>query len=686
MTHRIDRDTTAQPAATGWRTWLPEAALVTAIVLVALLPRLYRAVDFPIGLHYDEAIDIVAGLRIARGDFFLFLAQGWGREPLYYYLLGPLLAIVPDHVLAFRLTGALCSAAIMLLAYLFMRRRHDRLTALLTIGWLAVTFWAVFLSRAANRGILLPLPLIAAAHSFWLAFDAPPTAPRRRLYALAGVWLGLALYVYQPARFAPFIYLAFAGYLWLCHRPRWRSEWRALWPFVAAFALTALPLALYLALNPTLEGDRNATIEPLLALLRGDIGPLWRNIVATAGMFSVRGDPLVSYNVPGRPIFMPRWSSVFFYGGLLLALWRWRQPFYVFMLLWLGVMLAPTLLTISAPNHPRMVGALLPIMWLAALPVVPAADWLAARRRAWRRLPIGAALLALLLAGRATWYDYFVVWPTARPDRWEPVYNIALGEIIAAIEHDAATTPAVLNTRSLEDADPTIAAASLQRPAVVLRWADGGRALPLPAGAAAARLFVAEGRWLDGDLSRFAGIGGNASVSFGDYSVLTYTLPVWTVQPEPLLALPVDSPGPQVGETLVTIAPPVVLSTSVQLERLFEFPASVPAGTPITFLTGWRVLAPERGRAAALLVHLTDAGGQLVAQDDGLGYPLHTWRAGDRFVHVQHIATAGLPPGRYSVQIGLYEGASGLRWTTPLPDGRAADRIVLGVVDVVAGE
>ncbi|MCA9965532.1 MAG: hypothetical protein KC423_14855, partial [Anaerolineales bacterium] len=54
----------------------------------------------------------------------------------------------------------------------------------------------------------------------------------------------------------------------------------------------------------------------------------------------------------------------------LIALWRWRQPLPMFLLLWLLVMLAPTVLTLSAPNFNRMVAAQTPMAIIAALPFV----------------------------------------------------------------------------------------------------------------------------------------------------------------------------------------------------------------------------------------------------------------------------------------------------------------------------
>ena len=88
----------------------------------------------------------------------------------------------------------------------------------------------------------------------------------------------------------------------------------------------------------------------------------------------------------------------------------------------------------------------------------------------------------------------------------------------------------------------------------------------------------------------------------------------------------------------------------------------------------------------ATFAHLLDASGQIVAQQDGLGYPPHTWRVGDIFTQAHHLSLdASLPPGQYWLQLGLYRRETGNRWL--LLDGNGdplADRILIPVEVVAA--
>ncbi len=282
-----------------------------------------------------------------RGARPIYVAEGWGREALYYYLVAPLLRLIDYNPLALRATAMLCGMGVLLAAYGLARRLHGQTAAWLTTAWLAVAMWPVWAARFGVRHISLALLLGLAAWAFWWAFQRirnDELGIRKYLpFALAGILLGLTAYTYQPARFVPLLFGGFALYLLLFHRRpatenrQWhnRRGW-LVWGVTAA--LVALPLIVIVArVTPIETGERAFSIEPLTELLAGNPRPVLENAVAVAGVFTVRGDPLKSYNLPERPLFVPRWTGLFFYAGLALAVWRWRRPAYAFVLLWLVV-------------------------------------------------------------------------------------------------------------------------------------------------------------------------------------------------------------------------------------------------------------------------------------------------------------------------------------------------------------
>ncbi|MBP6788754.1 MAG: hypothetical protein KA170_14275, partial [Candidatus Promineofilum sp.] len=639
-----------------------------------------------------------------------------------------------------RATAVLCGMGVLVAAHGLARRLRGQTAAWLTTAWLAVAMWPVWAARFGVRHISLALLLGLAAWAFWWAFgatsekgagvaDPQPRQPSTRLlpFALAGLLLGLTAYTYQPARFVPLLFGGFAVYLLLFHRRpsadnrMWhnRRGW-AVWGLSAA--VVALPLLVILTqVTPIETGERAFSIEPLTELLAGNPRPVLANAVAVAGVFTVRGDPLKSYNLPDRPLFVPRLTGVFFYLGLALAVWRWRRPAYAFVLLWLVAGLLPTIVTISAPNFNRMVAAQFPIFFLAALGATEAIDWAATRRR-W--VGAGAAALvvvALGLTAAATARDLFRVWPEQFADA-HPL-NREIAAVADFLEHRADGRPVVISSRDIEDEDPYVVSVSLDR-AIERRWVDSSQALALPAGAAEAWLIVTADRWVDPLLADLVNLDGgktlpqpegegrplsgtvqsapaaaasglklattNAVRSGGlqpadpltddtneMFSRHLLTAANWPTLPTPHLSLPPESsyapsyPVPYCACEAGGAAEPALWLTGVE-------PGAARPGEELTLLTSWQT-GPARFLSLAMFVHLLDATGAIVAQDDGLGYPPHTWQPGDRFLQLARLPLpADLPPGDYTLQFGLYDRATGARWPVLNADGRpAGDRLLL---------
>ncbi|HEX2909747.1 MAG TPA: hypothetical protein VH186_02995 [Chloroflexia bacterium] len=97
----------------------------------------------------------------------------------------------------------------------------------------------------------------------------------------------------------------------------------------------------------------------------------------------------------------------------------------------------------------------------------------------------------------------------------------------------------------------------------------------------------------------------------------------------------------------------------------------------------WRVKRTP-AQTTKVFVHVLDATGKTVAQRDIL--PLdgkadtRNWKPGDAFEDVHSLPLpANLPPGRYTVEAGLYDAVSGERFTA---DGKGS--LVIGYLDITA--
>jgi hypothetical protein len=109
-------------------------------------------------------------------------------------------------------------------------------------------------------------------------------------------------------------------------------------------------------------------------------------------------------------------------------------------------------------------------------------------------------------------------------------------------------------------------------------------------------------------------------------------------------------------------------------------------GEVLGLRTFWSVDQPF-GQDYFIFVHVLDAAGTTVAQRDTPPwqgrFPTSSWRAGTLVVDVHDLALpAGLPPGEYTLAVGMFDPASGAHPPMSL-DGRALDQVPVAKIRVV---
>jgi 4-amino-4-deoxy-L-arabinose transferase-like glycosyltransferase len=666
----------------------------------AIFLRLWDLSVTPAGLHLDEAIDVHITQRVLRGDFFFYTSEGWGREGMYYYLAAPLLRLTGDGIWGIRLTSALIGVVLVGLAGVLAGQLFGRDVGLLATAWMGLTFWPVFVSRLGLRNITLPLTLSLAVLAFWWAWNAPRRAWAR--FGLAGLLLGLCLYTYQPARVAPLVLVAFLGYVALFHRAELRPRRRGLVLGGVVLALTVLPLALFLLRHPAAEGQERADmLAPLDQMLAGNPRPLADNALAIAKMFTLQGDPLGTYNLSHRPIF-PGLTALAFYLGVLVCLRRWRDPAHALLGLWLGVMLVPSLLTTSAPHFMRSVGALTPVMVVPALGLAAVVRFLSQRWGA-RGLWVGGVLALALLGQTAwlTWQGYFQKWAAS----WDVAVNYN-GYETAVVHYMRATSkdlPTVVGARFAEDAAPFVVSSAMFQDPPPIRWVLPGAALVFPVEGSAARFLWETCTPVDDYFTRHFVNPERQAVHLAVAGRLDDA-----GQKEPWLiasTLRPPHPGAPLPQVLPPQAGPWFAPPGAALPAAHEL---TPAKLPVTFeqrisllqygfsalrlrpgetlrlVTLWQTQSDGWPGNLAMFVHVADSHSQIVAQQDQFGYPVHSWKAGDRVVQIHDLfIDPATPPGRYWVQAGFYERHLVGRWTvSDSASAVTADRLILDQVEV----
>lgn len=652
----IDRKPSHSP-----RRWL---WLAMVILLAASSFRLVALVDVPPGLAQDEVLDADIASFIRGGENALFFRHGYGHEPLYHYWAVPFQVLFGDNMLSVRLPSVYLG---LLLVALTMRwaKIHFGPTAALVAGvGLSISWWPIIFSRIGIRPIMEPVLLVAA---FWYWPLGVRIRARRgwRQAIAAGILLGLSIYTYTAARIIWLIPLFMLLILALralgAGRVGGRVEETAFLRAQTGYAAVVLvvtllvyaPMALTLRANPDLQQRLEQLGGPLMALGEGDLGPVLQEARATLGVFSLTGDPRWTYTIPDRPIFDPV-TAIFFYGGLLIALWQWRKPAYLLLPVWLVVTMLPSALSPDAPSTVRLIGAL-PVVYL-----LPGLAFDQLLRRLWptgRPLSQKASVVAVLLGsflavillanGYRTLRDGFLRWPRELETRLR--YQSVVQDIGRYWRQSGSAAPVVAEVfyEPIDDAGLRRSLGDDPRARWIQTGAGVAGAMVWPEGGGNSLLFVPEFAPLDPSLAALVGLSLEPDFrSERSPAFAVYRLPPWPAEK----LKPIDHMFVDAQEE-----PLLLLLGAVLVE---------PESGAIRLATGWRVHNRLPGDPA-IFIHLVDQNGEIVAQFDGLDAAAATLRPDDLFLQAHVLKLPDdLPEGSYRLRLGLYSRDNGQRWVT----------------------
>jgi hypothetical protein len=345
----------------------------------------------------------------------------------------------------------------------------------------------------------------------------------------------------------------------------------------------------------------------------------------------------------------------------LIAVWRWREPRYGFLLIWLVGSLGPSVATSDAPSSIRDILSLVTVFVFPALSLVTVGRWIKSRLSALR-FQGGRRLLAaghLLLIGLAivpscvlTARDYFFRWPQLEAVRFvHQTALTAIGNRLDGLPPQAEAAVAGWSVHTLDR--PTLELAT-RREVSGIRLCDlhEEKTLVIPAGQDS-RLFIPNRLPFDEDLrERLLSWGAVEKDEQGPFA--SYALPNRMALERGLARL----------EDTVTAPDGATVGLPASFDGHLAFLGYEWLHRDcddLKLLTYWRVEDPPPVRLK-VFVHLLDEAGHRVAQHDGLGSPPQGWAPGDLVMQKHTIAPSQtLTPGLYKAQVGLYNASSGSR-------------------------
>ncbi len=652
------------------RNW-KEIVLLAAILTLATALRLYRLDQLPPGLHYDEAFDAIHAQKVLAGvERPIFFPDNLAEEPMSIYAAAAVFGLWGANPWSLRLSSALAGivnvAALYLLAREFLpgSTKKRMATAALAALVLAILYWHVNFSRLGMEPIFLPLMLTLSFLFLWRGLRRQSTADSGSAgavqlldFALAGLFFGAVQFTYKAGLFAPFFLVAFLMVEFAVNPPFWFRYWRGLVVIAVVAVLVFAPLGLYFWTHPDLFLERPTAVTATSL----NIGTLSENVSKVAGMFFIQGDENPRSDLPGRPALDP-FLAIGFVAGLaacLLRMSRQRQRDMLdgtaarFLLLWLIVMVLPSVVTDYAPHFGRSIGATPAIALLVAIGFVELVDLVQTRAadskdRSRQVAPIILSLgLTIGLFGSAfsTIHAYFDVWAvgTGLFDSFDAGY--------LAVAQKLRDRPAneLIYLSPFADEHYTIEYGLGGREA---REFDGRRVLVLPPPGSMATYGIVT-REDTRSIDRLARTFPNGRVieTIGDLTGAPY-VSLYGIEGVPQIA-PQQLVRARLGDTMQLIGYDVARETNV-----------------IALTVYWGCIA-EMDEDYTVFVHLVGAANpttqsRVWTQDDAMpghgAYPTSRWQAGEVIVDdYRLVLPANMPPGEYEIEAGMYTVKSGAR-------------------------
>ncbi len=581
------------------------------VLLLAFALRAFGLSNVPPGWRDDEVLETTVHAQLViDSERPLYFIQAEGHEPIYHYLSAGWIALVGHSLFSVRMVSAFSGLLAAAAAYRLARQLFGTRFALFAALLLAVSFWALMYSRVKIRHIA-EVPFALLAFSFLLRSTRHSlTSNFQPLTSiLTGLFLALALYTYLAAISLLLIVFGYGVYLALT-----RQQWRPVAVALVVAVVLYLPLASAIANN---AARVSVVGGPLAALRAGDPQPFMQNVVSTLAMFGNRGDPEALYNIPGRPVFNVV-GFYFFVGGLLISLWRWREPRYAFLLIWLVGGLAPALASIPPASLGHSL-TIMPVVYiLAALPVFEFSPQSA-------RGLVLSLLLFLGIAARDL-PDYFWRWPSLPEVRY--LYKADLHEIARTLRQEPPATYVLSGPLSIWDRRAfALEAVAFESPP---RWVNSDWAIVFPGGARSTLYLFPLAGWQKDSPPQ-----NPASLQFANGLILEG----WDGRGAEIVA------HWRVGPTFEIAEPPIGSSVASPQFPVFAF------------------------------AHLLNADGSFASGADRFDVDAFSLQTGDRYLQ-RHVFEA--TPGVYTLEIGLYNPITGERILTV--DGR--DAVLLGNITI----
>jgi len=333
-----------------FQTYRFDTLAVLLIIIAGLLALFFKIGDIPPLYPWSDESEIAAdAVAMLQDGPSLFYPRQLAGGSLAVWLESGWILLVGRSLMALRFLNGLLNLLTIIALYFLVRElpfdnvAYNRWVALTAALLMSTSTWLLGMGRIATPNwSLVPLMTVWVLHFFWRGVHQQ----KHRYFIGMGILMGLLFYGYLPGYFVPIIPIAFVIMARVLNRGSTvvtQSYSPLILSYVIMF-LVAGPILIFFLLNTDAVLQRPMQLSDTNELSGIAVwGHSSLDMLAAFGLWPIW---LIQGNFEQLAFNPP--LTILFVIGLVIALRHWRQPVYLFGLIWLGIMLTPAFLSRSA--------------------------------------------------------------------------------------------------------------------------------------------------------------------------------------------------------------------------------------------------------------------------------------------------------------------------------------------------
>jgi hypothetical protein len=391
--------------------------LLAMLTLIILFYRFYQLNQVPGELFSDQGEKLADVSDILAGQYSVYFERNTGREGLQMYLTALIIQVFGTGVSFLSLKLGTVFAGLITLPFIYLLGKEiaNKQVGAIAFFLAGIAYWPNVISRV---GLRFPLyPLFVAPTLYYLIRGLRHS--RKSDFVLSGIFLGLGLHGYSPARMIPIV-VVIAVLIFLLHMKTREDKTGSVMGLMVVAMMSFvlfMPLFHYLLGNMDMFSYRAMTrIGTLEAAYPGNPMLIFvENLFKASVMFFWKNGEVWVHSIPNRPA-LDIVSAVFYFVGSVYVLIRYIQKrnwVDLFLLLSVPLLMMPSILSLAFPGENpslnRSGGAIIPVFILIAIGLEGFLRTLVSQAKQAGRKPYLAIVLGFLFFSFALMQNYTLV-------------------------------------------------------------------------------------------------------------------------------------------------------------------------------------------------------------------------------------------------------------------------------------